>query len=79
MVNEKLWRHPAWEPNLAAQTSSGVAVVDPQTCEVPATAVPAGTGEDLTDRFDVAAQTQLLEDSPGAPTFGHGRDPGDRG
>jgi phosphopantothenoylcysteine decarboxylase len=60
MVNEKLWGHPAWEPNLAALTSFGVTFLDPRIFESPATAVRSGTGDQLTDDFDVAALVQRL-------------------
>jgi phosphopantothenoylcysteine decarboxylase len=60
MVNDKLWGHPVWEPNLAALTSSGVSFLDPRSCDAPATAVRSGTGDQVTDDFDVAALVQRL-------------------
>ena len=60
MVNDKLWGHPAWEPNLAALTSSGVTFLDPRTFHASATVVRSGTGDQVTDLFDVAALVQRL-------------------
>jgi phosphopantothenoylcysteine synthetase/decarboxylase len=61
MVNDKLWGHPVWEPNLAKLTSSGVSFLDPRTCDTPATAVQSGTGDEITNLFDVAALVQRLD------------------
>jgi phosphopantothenoylcysteine synthetase/decarboxylase len=62
MVNEKLWGHPAWEPNLAALSASGVTFLDPRTFASHGAAVPSGTGEEITEGFDVAAVVARLDD-----------------
>jgi phosphopantothenoylcysteine synthetase/decarboxylase len=62
MVNEKLWGHPAWEPNLATLSASGVTFLDPRTFAPHGAAVPSGTGEEITEGFDVAAVVARLDD-----------------
>lgn len=60
-VNDRLAGHPAWPATLAWLTDAGVTLIDPATgaAGTPA-AVPSGTGDQLTDRFDPAWLTHAL-------------------
>jgi hypothetical protein len=60
MVNETLWRHPAWEGTLDRLASAGVTLVDPSTGGTEARPVPHGSGDNLAERFDPAWVLRLL-------------------
>lgn len=55
MVNNRLWRHPAWQRNLDMLAAAGVRFVDIQTGHAgrPA-AVQSGTGGEVVAAFDPA-------------------------
>lgn len=52
MVNETLWRHPAWDATLARLSTAGVRFVDPATGEIHPRAVPHGSGDRIAEAFD---------------------------
>lgn len=60
MVNETLWRHPAWQNTLARLAAAGVVLVDPATGDAEPRPVPHGSGEDITRAFDPSWVMRLL-------------------
>lgn len=52
MVNETLWRHPAWAGTIAALSSGNVMLVDPATGEVEPRPVGHGRGQHVAEVFD---------------------------
>lgn len=52
MVNETLWRHPAWEGTLDRLSAAGVTFIDPRTGDPEPRAVAHGSGEQLAKVFD---------------------------
>ncbi len=52
MVNETLWRHPAWDATLALLSSAGATLVDPATGDTKARPVPHGSGDRIAEGFD---------------------------
>jgi phosphopantothenoylcysteine synthetase/decarboxylase len=60
MVNETLWRHPAWEGTLGRLASAGLTLVDPSTGDPEPRPVPHRSGDDLADAFDPAWVLRLL-------------------
>ena len=60
MVNETLWRHPAWDATLARLATAGVTFVDPATGEADSRPVPHGSGEDIAKAFDPSWVLRLL-------------------
>jgi phosphopantothenoylcysteine synthetase/decarboxylase len=60
MVNNKLWSHPAWQPNLAVLRQAGAILVDVQTGGLELTPVTSGTGADVVDGFDPSWVTSRL-------------------
>lgn len=52
MVNETLWRHPAWDSTLARLSDAGVTLLDPATGYAQARPVPHGSGERIAGAFD---------------------------
>lgn len=52
MVNDSLWRHPAWTGHLELLTAGGVVMLDPATGAPGARSVRSGTGDDITKNFD---------------------------
>lgn len=51
IVNERLWGHPAWEPNLRLLGEAGVRLLDAHTGEPSAQPVRSGTGADVAAAF----------------------------
>jgi phosphopantothenoylcysteine synthetase/decarboxylase len=60
MVNETLWRHPAWVGTLTRLASSGVTLVDPATGDAQPRAVSHGSGEEIARSFDPSWVLRLL-------------------
>jgi phosphopantothenoylcysteine synthetase/decarboxylase len=60
MVNETLWRHPAWDNTLARLAAAGVVLVDPATGDAQPRPVPHGSGEDIARAFDPSWVLRLL-------------------
>jgi len=52
MVNETLWRHPAWGATLLRLASRRVTLLDPATGEATLRPVPHGMGDDIAKAFD---------------------------
>lgn len=52
MVNETLWRHPAWDATLARLSAAGATLVDPATGDTQARPVPHGSGDRIAEAFD---------------------------
>ncbi len=60
MVNDKLWRHPAWAASLSTLTSAGAVLVDVQTGRPSAGPVTSGTGDAVVAGFDPQWISTLL-------------------
>jgi hypothetical protein len=60
MVNESLWRHPAWLGHLEVLTEQGVVLVDPVTGEPTPAPVRSGTGEQVAEEFEPQKVLELL-------------------
>lgn len=52
MVNETLWRHPAWNATLARLSDAGATLLDPATGERRPRPVPHGSGDRIAAAFD---------------------------
>lgn len=62
MVNERLWRHPAWSTSLSTLAEAGVSFVDPHTGKVgDPVAVQSGTGAAVAGGFDPAWLIDAVE------------------
>lgn len=64
MVNETLWRHPAWEQTLARLTAGGVMLVDPATGDRQPRPVPHGSGHRIAADFDPQWVLKRLSAAP---------------
>ncbi|MGL5823526.1 MAG: flavoprotein [Nocardioides sp.] len=60
MVNESLWRHPAWDETLGRLSTAGVTLVDPATGAPEPRAVAHGSSEQIAKAFDPGKIVQLL-------------------
>jgi phosphopantothenoylcysteine synthetase/decarboxylase len=60
MVNDKLWRHPAWDRSLSLLRRCRTALIDVATGCPQADPVDSGTGERITAQFDPAWLTAAL-------------------
>jgi phosphopantothenoylcysteine synthetase/decarboxylase len=54
MVNETLWRHPAWAGTIERLSTAGVVLVDPSTGAAEPRPVAHGSGEQVAKAFDPA-------------------------
>lgn len=61
MVNDTLWRHPAWASTLQRLQDAGVRLVDPGTGACHAAPVLSGTGEQVSAAFDPVWVLALLK------------------
>lgn len=60
MVNESLWRHPAWLGHLQVLSDRGVLLVDPVSGDPTPTPVKSGTGERVAAEFEPQRVLELL-------------------
>jgi hypothetical protein len=52
MVNETLWRHPAWDSTLTRLSDAGATLLDPATGDSLPRPVPHGSGDRIAAAFD---------------------------
>jgi phosphopantothenoylcysteine synthetase/decarboxylase len=64
MVNDSLWRHPAWASTLQRLQNASVQLVDPATGAREPRPVRSGTGEQVSETFEPTWVLNLLTADP---------------